>query len=89
MRLVLMSIAVMFLTSGCVTTQRYDEAQARAEALEAERDRSLARIAELEQEYAALGARTAVLEEMVGTLRNLDACIRRLQIEAERPGGAR
>ena len=89
MRLALVPIIFMLLSTGCVTTQRYDELQARADVLEAERNRSLERIAELELEYATLGARTEVLEEMVGTLRALDACIRRLQIEAERPAGSR
>jgi len=88
---------------GCVSSAKYDALQLRYDdldgrheatleevsVLEAVRDGYREQFTALELQYARLEARTQVLEEMVGALREMGACIRRLQIEVEggkRPG---
>ncbi len=97
-RLLLVSCVCCF---GCVSSAkyealqlRYDDLEVRHEAaledfdqLEAVRDGYREQFTALELQYARLASRTQVLEEMVGALREMGACIRRLQIEVE--GGTR
>jgi len=83
-------VCVAMLASGCVTRARYDEMEARhraaqqeIERLQAERDAVEARLQALEKAHDRLEARSEVMEEMIDTLRDVSACIRRLQLEIE------
>ena len=89
-RLVLFLACVALLASGCVSRARYDESEARHRAaqeqiavLEGERAAIEERLLALEMTHNRLEARSELMEEMIDTLRNVSACIRRLQLEIE------
>ena len=81
---------VVLLASGCVSRARYDESEARHRAaqeqialLEGERAAIGKRLLALEKTHDRLQGRSEFMEEMIDTLRNMSACIRRLQLEIE------
>lgn len=89
-RLALSLACVVLLVSGCVSRARYDESEARHRAaqeqialLEGERAATEKRLLALEKTHNRLEARSELMEEMIDTLRNVRACIRRLQLEIE------
>ena len=83
---------IALLASSCVSQTRYDESEDRSRAaheevvrLQGERDAVEERLLALEDAHNRLQARSAVMEEMIDTLRQMGACIRRLQIEIKDP----
>ena len=83
---------MVLLGSGCVSRARLDESEGRHRAaqeqiarLEGERAAIEERLLDLESTHGRLEARSEVMEEMIGTLRDMSACIRRLQLEVEAP----
>jgi outer membrane murein-binding lipoprotein Lpp len=89
-RLVLILACVGLLVSGCVSRARYDESEARHRAvqeqlalLDAERVAGEKRLLALDRTHNRLEARSELMEEMIATLRNANACFRQLQIEVE------
>jgi predicted nuclease with TOPRIM domain len=81
---------IVLLASGCVTRARLDESEDRHRAaqeqiarLEGERAALEERLLALESTHDRLEARSEVMAEMIGTLRDMSACIRRLQLEVE------
>jgi outer membrane murein-binding lipoprotein Lpp len=89
-RLALILACVLLLASGCVSRARYDESEARHRAaqeqivlLEGERAAVKKRLLALEKAHNHLEGRSELMEEMISTLRNMNACIRRLQLEVE------
>jgi Tfp pilus assembly protein PilN len=84
------------LLSSCVSRARFDEIEAQHLAaqgeivrLQGEREALEQRLAALEKAHDRLEGRSEMMEEMISTLRNMGACIRRLQIEVEGQPGSR
>lgn len=81
---------IALLSASCVSRSRFDEseqryrsAQQQIASLQVERDAIEERLRALEKLHDRLEARSEVMEEMIDTLRNVSACIRRLQLEVE------